>query len=672
MRSNALNQEHINSRVKWIFVLLCILFAGHSSVAQVVYGHVTDSITGKPMPFVNVIYNDEGQGCITDLDGNFKIEKASSIDYLQFSFIGYDTYRLEKKQIQTGNALFVPMKKKTFVLEEVTVLPGVNPAHRIINMAVANKSVNNPKELDSYAYTSYSKIYFSFDEEPFQRKLASIPDTIEKDSTGLGKTLNMLEKQHFFMMESVTRKQFEYPDKEKEEILASRVSGLKKPFFTFLAEQFQSFSFYGDKISLLGESYISPLTKGATKRYFFLIRDSLYTPQGDTVFMISYRPHKNSNFKGLHGLLYINSSSYAVQNVTAAPKDTSAMFHVEIRQKYRRVDSLHWFPDQLITRLRFETVRAEEDSVSSPMIGVGKTYIKEVSVNTDFEEKIRGGTHVVYADGALKRDSAYWKRFRTDTLSDKESTTYRVIDSIGEVHKFDQKLQSVEILVDGKIPWKFLSFDINRLLWYNKYEGTRLGMGVETNHRLLPFLSPGGYAAYGFEDRRWKYGAYLDITPWKSDLIELHAAWCRDNKERDAYRFEKISLLSEASYSQLFIKEMDFYENYEIKLGSNYFRGLEMELRAEQMRRLDGYSLDYHNTDSTSFFQQFETGVYLRFAPKERFIRTPSGKKMSMGTPYPVVHLNFRQGIPQVDGVPYSRLECQIHDVLPSKWAGDF
>ncbi len=43
------------------------------------------------------------------------------------------------------------------------VLPGVNPAHRIIHQVLENRDRNNPEKMQSFAYTSYSKMYFTLD-----------------------------------------------------------------------------------------------------------------------------------------------------------------------------------------------------------------------------------------------------------------------------------------------------------------------------------------------------------------------------------------------------------------------------------------------------------------------------------------------------------------------------
>ena len=55
------------------------------------------------------------------------------------------------------------MKKASYELGEVVILPGVNPAHRIINNVVNNRDLNNPEKMRSFSYTSYEQVIFTID-----------------------------------------------------------------------------------------------------------------------------------------------------------------------------------------------------------------------------------------------------------------------------------------------------------------------------------------------------------------------------------------------------------------------------------------------------------------------------------------------------------------------------
>ena len=66
---------------------------------------------------------------------------------------------------------------------------------------------------------------------------------------------SLFNKQHAFITETVTERDYLYPEKTKEKIKAVKISGLKNPMFVLIASQFQSFSFYKDYMRKYNMSY---------------------------------------------------------------------------------------------------------------------------------------------------------------------------------------------------------------------------------------------------------------------------------------------------------------------------------------------------------------------------------------------------------------------------------
>jgi hypothetical protein len=55
----------------------------------VVTGTVTDAQTGEALPGVNILIRGTGQGTVTNIDGNYRIEVPGPQAVLVFSFVGY-------------------------------------------------------------------------------------------------------------------------------------------------------------------------------------------------------------------------------------------------------------------------------------------------------------------------------------------------------------------------------------------------------------------------------------------------------------------------------------------------------------------------------------------------------------------------------------------------------
>ncbi|MFA4853064.1 MAG: DUF5686 family protein, partial [Bacteroidales bacterium] len=273
----------------FITFVLVIFSAALFSQDNFISGKVIDPQTKEPLAFVNILVNKDNQVSQTDIDGIFRITFKTTIDSLQFSYVGYETY-VYKVLNKTKN-LIIELKKKQFLLNEVVIFPGENPAHRIINKVIENRDKNNPEKMNSFSYTSYNKMIFTIPMDSLDK------DTIRNDSDFI-KVKKILKKQYLFLMESVTERKFMYPDKNNEKLVASKISGLKDPLLSLLFSQVQSFSFYNEIFHLLDKNYLNPISKGSPNKYFFLLEDTLY--QGnDSVYIISYKPHRNQNFDGL-------------------------------------------------------------------------------------------------------------------------------------------------------------------------------------------------------------------------------------------------------------------------------------------------------------------------------------------------------------------------------------
>ena len=263
-----------------------------------VSGRICDSATFEPLAFVNIVINNGQQGGVSDIDGRFRLSSGEPIKFLSFSYVSYRKLILP---VGTKNEnLQVRLSRFETELSEVLIVAGENPAHRIINNAVENRKINNPRNIRSYAFTSYDKMVFTINPDSILKNDNTPADTADLE------LLQIMEKQHLFIMESVSEHKYLFPDRNHDKILATRVSGLKDPLFVFLISQMQSASFYDELISIAGTDYINPVSPNSDKLYFFNLQDTIYGDQpGDSTFIISYKPRPGKNFDGMKGLLYI-------------------------------------------------------------------------------------------------------------------------------------------------------------------------------------------------------------------------------------------------------------------------------------------------------------------------------------------------------------------------------
>ncbi|MEO8762013.1 MAG: DUF5686 family protein, partial [Bacteroidia bacterium] len=528
------------------------LFFAFAVSAQTIKGRIIDVKTNQGLPFVSLQIKNTQTGTLTDIDGKFTLDIPANINAeIQITYLGYLPQTLVISSFQNPEKISIKLTPQAFSLQEISVHATENPAHRIIKMATKNRNINNPEKMHSFTYKSYTKFFVTAD---IKANIDSV-DTKDTSLSGMGK---FFKNQHLLLVESVSEREFLKPDKNHETILASRVSGLKNSPFALLATQLQSFSFYDDFIKVLDEKYLNPLSEGSTRKYFFLLEDTLYSGK-DTIFVISFEPKKNKNFDGMKGVLYINTNTYAIQNVIAEPDRKDKTISIKIQQKYEFIEGKQWCPVQLNTDWIWnKVVASNKDSTKKANLkSVSRTYIKDIVLNPELKKKLFSEVEVEMGKHADKQDETFWNQYRTDTLNSKDKATYHSIDSIGKANNFEKKFMILEALLTNKIPIKFIDLNLDKILKFNNYEGTRLGLGAHTNNKLSKWFTVGGYAGYGFKDKAWKYGGDASVFLWRRKELAFNAFYQKDLTESAGTNFyENIhTLLSTEIYRDVYVSK---------------------------------------------------------------------------------------------------------------------
>lgn len=652
-------------------LLLFTLIAKFSLSQTTIKGKIFDIETGEPLPFVNVVFNDKGNGFTSGLDGDFKLTTTENISWLKVSFLGYLTRKIDVTSDNINKPFKIGLTKTSYKINEVFVKPGINPAHRIILAVYKNRDKNNPEKLESFRYTSYNKLVFTLDKLVAKQLKESSIDTVKRIDSLTIKLEKFKKQQHLMMFETVSKRDFLYPNKNREEILASRVSGLKDPFITVLATQFQSFSFYPELITLADKAYLNPISAGSTRKYLFILEDTLLSPENDTLFIISFRPHKNRNFEGLMGQLTINSNGYAIQSVIAEPSNAEkGIMSIKIQQRYERVKET-WFPVELNTDLTLIPPNSEAKdkktgkSISIQVMGIGKTYLKDIEINPTLKKGGFSHVETTFDPLAGERKNEYWNQYQKDSLTAKERRTYQVIDSIGKKANLDRQMRIVESLISGRIPIGFLSLNLNQLFGYNQFEGYRIGMGIETNQKVSKFIKLGGYSAYGFKDKVFKYGGFTELTFNKRYEFTLGYNYKNDVKESGMYSFGgEVSLLTGSDfYRMITITKMDGIQEHKGSITVRFLGSFKLGLSLSQQKYdlLSGFLFKTQNPqDTLKGFNQSEFTATLRFAPGEKFMETPRGL-IPLNNDFPVLYVNYIRGLNLFDAqFKYDKLEARF------------
>lgn len=635
----------------WYGLLLCCLFGVYRADAQTtIKGKIIDASNGQSLPFVTVMIKNTQKGTLTDIDGKFELALPSDDKnvLLQVSYISYEPKTVDLSEVGDLQKIVIRLKTQGISLNEVVVAAGENPAHRIIKTATRNRNRNNPEKMHSFTYNSYNKFFVTAD-------LSANIDSVSAEDTTLVGMAKFFKKQHLFLMESVTAREFLFPNNNHETVLASRVSGFKNSPFAIMATQLQSFSFYDDFISVVDEKYINPISEGSTRKYFFALEDTLYDG-ADSVFVISFKPKKNKNFNGLKGVLYINTNGYAIQNVIAEPdRPDDYTLSIKVQQKYQFVEGKQWFPVQLNTDWVWKNamVTSKKDPTQKAnMKAVSRSYVKDIVLNPELKRKQFSEVEVEIDKHADKQDDAFWNKYRGDTLNAKEKRTYHKVDSIGKAENLDKKFLFIEALLSNRLPVGMFDINLDKIVKANDYEKIRLGAGVHTNQKFSKRFVIGGYAGYGFGDKAFKYGGDLSVSIWKKRELDLTALYEKDLTESGGVRFygNLRTLNSSELYRDIYVSMFDHIERYQGAFSFRFMKYLKANVFADHQVRYGPTQFGVTAGDGTTVlrdtFNFNEVGVQLKFLYKEKFLQTLRSK-LSMGSDFPVLYLNITKGLNQ-------------------------
>lgn len=501
--------------MKYIFLFIL------SFLSLVVFGQgpikgiVVDSLSKRALPFATIRFGNQQNAIITGIDGHFSLSSAITPGKLTISYVGYVSKSTSIEQIKWQDTIYLVRARG--ILNEVVILPQTEKIKRILNTTIRNKNFNNPELYDAYQCYVYYKMHVDLVFSELS-KSDSLPPKEKSDTLPGGKVIgnlpnsdsslrDRLKNSHLVFSETYSKRSYKRPLQLQEDIIASRFSGLKKTYFTNLVTDVLPFHVYSDYISLNGKDYVNPVAKGWQQRYHFNLVDEINS-NGDTIFILTFRPKKNVVFNSLKGTVYINSNGYAISHFISSTGDSTEDRETRIEQIYSRVDG-KWFPKELNYDLILK-------KYPSPRMGVklnGHSVIDSVSFRKSNPRDFDKARPVRLVDSVDLHNDSDWQRLRPDSITGKEINTYHFMDSLAQKVNLEGVVHAFGMLAIGRLGIGFIDLDLTRLVAYNTFEGTRLGIGGLTNDKISKYYSIGGWFGYGFTDKAWKYGGSATVFP---------------------------------------------------------------------------------------------------------------------------------------------------------------
>ena len=423
-------------------------------------GKVTDT-KDNPLPFVNVYLENTYKGTTTNETGNYELNISQKKSYvIVFQYLGFKTVKKNVTVDQFPFTVNATLEEENLSLDEVVINSEENPANKIMRATIARRKENLDK------IESYSADYYS-------RGLMKIKDAPEKvfgqelDIEGLDSTRSGI----LYLSETISKVQFLNPDRLKEKITASKISGDSNGF-SFNNAQDVNFNLYNNTISL-GNEIISPIANNAFGYYRYNLEGIFYDDRGNLINKIKVTP-KRENDPIFSGYVYIVEDQwtlYAAElDITGEQARIPIADVISLKQNfsYSESDSI-W------------ALISQEINFTYGIFGIkGDGRFTSVYSNYEFNAPIKktdfGRELVSFEKEANKKDSTYWETVRPVPLTTEEATDYVKKDSIQERKESKPYLDSVDTAQN-----KFLLTNILGYTYQNSHKDYRFGFDIPTS-----------------------------------------------------------------------------------------------------------------------------------------------------------------------------------------------
>ena len=515
-----------------LFALLMLSTLVAFSQATIVDGVLYDAEQKAPLPYGNIIFKSTTIGSTTDVEGKFLLRTNDlTLDTLYVTYLGYqDQYILIKPGKR--QSLKIEMISNSQVMDEFVVTgkrraPKDTAAIALYRNVVKHKPNNKPSGYDYYQYSKYEKFEFGFygltDKFKNGKLMSRFPylldniDTLENGTEVLPILLKESAKDVYY------RKS---PRKTKVIVKADKFSGVEEFGLSSLIDQnFESIDVYDNILRINEKGLQSPFSNNAQFNYRFFLTDTAVLDG-----MICYKLQftgRNKQDAAFSGYAWIHDTTFAIKNIhlSVLPKvNLNFIKDLVIEQSFFRVDDKYWFKNFDYMQSQYNIItnnkeNKETEKEKQSLLIRRSEALSDIRVNVPIDDAVMKGDPEEVQYGATERSDTFWNTVRTEELKQREYNIYIAIDSV-KSSRFYKTLRYFTYL--GTSAWfdaKYIEFGkLYQMYSWNAVEGKRVRLGVRTRDALTDKIVIGGYGAYGFKDKAWKYGANFQANIKPKDV----------------------------------------------------------------------------------------------------------------------------------------------------------
>lgn len=303
------------------FLFVVFLLSVAPVFAEGIKGKIL-TVHGEAIPYATIYLPKLSTGTATNIEGNYELKLPEGKWVVLFQYLGYQTQSREVLIGKDFQEINVQLAAQDYKLPEIIVMAsGEDPAFYIMRRAIALVPYYQ-KQVSKYSCKVYLKGSGVFEKIPFLLEKQMKKDGIKENQP--------------FVMETLSKIDFELPDKVNQQVLSMRSSGLQNN--TSPMGMITNGLYDADKYGI-----VSPVGKNALRTYNFSL-EGVFEDQGRTINKIKVVPKVKSN-DVFTGYIYIADFFW---NIHSADLSLHVpMTDVTVHQLYAEVNKNTWMPVSL-------------------------------------------------------------------------------------------------------------------------------------------------------------------------------------------------------------------------------------------------------------------------------------------------------------------------------------
>lgn len=493
-------------------LFLLLIFTSFLYAQTKVSGEVKDEY-GEPVAFANVIFKDSNEGTITNENGRFYIESEVTHDGLWVSFVGYElqVVPLEKR---TTYEMTITLKEEASALDEVVIYSGKtskkdNPAIAILKKIWENRRENGVKKFKQYSYDKYEKLEFdinTIDSSLIKSKVFKgmefVWDQIDTSKVTGNSYLPI------FINEAISKVYGDNLLKDEKEILeGNKNSGFEnnQTLIAFVKDLYKEYNVYDNYLKFFDKAFTSPLSRTGVDVYNYVLLDSAYRDNKWCYNIVYYPRRKNElTFKGD---FWVNDTTWAIKEINLQASKSANLNWVRevyIEQEFDVLnDSIFLITrDYFLSDFSFRK-KEEAQGIYGKRTTLFDNYVFDEPKDKSFyKEQVDP-----YLEEIYNRPDSFWDDRRMEELNKDEQGVYAMLDTLKNLPRFKALYNIGSTLASGY--YQIGNVDVGpvfSIFGFNEAEGMRIRLGGRTYFSQNDPWRLEVFGAYGFKDRRFKYG----------------------------------------------------------------------------------------------------------------------------------------------------------------------